>query len=147
MELSAHTINASSGTRKSSKRVGRGNASGKGTYASRGLKGQRARSGGKGGTQRRGFKASLQKVPKLRGFNSLNAKPETVTLATLSRICKDGDAVTPNFLANKGVIDKPQHGVKILGTGSLDKKITVKNCLLTKTALAAVEKAGGNVIF
>lgn len=147
MQLSAHTIQSTTGTRRSSKRVGRGNGSGKGTFSARGMKGQRARSGGKAGGQRRGFKASLQKIPKLRGFSSLRAKPTIVTLTMLDRVTKDGDAITPRFLHNRGVVSQPEYGVKIVGTGELSKKLTVKQCLATKSALIAIEKAGGSVIF
>ena len=145
MTLSAHTIKSTKGTRKTTKRVGRGNSSGKGTYASRGLKGQRSRSGGKGGTQRRGFKQSLQKVPKLRGFKSMYPKKEVVTLATLNRVFEGNETVTPGVLAQKGVVDNPQHGVKIVATGELKKKLTIKYCLASKAATEAIEKAGGSV--
>ncbi len=147
MALSAHTIETKSAVRTKRRRLGRGNASTKGTTAGRGQKGQRSRSGGKGGTQRRGFKMALHKIPKLRGFNSLRAKKETVTLAILSRVCKDGDVVTPAFLTKIGAIDHPEYGVKIVNRGTLDKKIAVKGCLITKGALAVIEKVGGSVQF
>lgn len=147
MALSAHTLSSKKATSARKKRVGRGNGSGTGTYSTRGLKGQRSRSGGKGGTQRRGFKANLQKIPKLRGFKSLEAKPELVTLATLERICESGDVVTPKFLANKGVVDLPQRGVKIVSRGELIKKINVKHCHASKSALEQIEKAGGTLVF
>lgn len=145
MSLSITTIKATK--RKKVKRLGRGNASQKGTYAGRGMKGQRSRSGGKGGTQRRGFKQSLQKVPKLRGFNSPHAKKETVTLATLNRAFADGDSVSPRILRNKGIVDHPSFGVKIVASGKLEKKLTVKGCLVSKRAMEAIEKAGGTITF
>lgn len=147
MALSAHTIQPHPKSHTSKKRVGRGNGSGKGTYSSRGLKGQRARSGGKGGVQRRGFKAALQKVPKLRGFHSLVNKKELVTLTTLERIVASGDVVTPAFLHKKGVVDAPKNGVKVVATGTLTKNITLKGCLVSKTGIAAIEKAGGSIVF
>ncbi len=147
MQLSAHTIQSTQGTRTTVKRVGRGNGSGRGTYSSRGMKGQRARSGGKSGRQRLGFKQSLQKIPKLRGFNSITPKLEIITLKTLENITKDGDVITPTFLKNRGVISRPVNGVKIIGSGEMTKKLTVKHCLATKQALAAIEKAGGSIIF
>ena len=146
MALSAHTISAKKGSQKKTKRLGRGNSSGKGTYAAKGLKGQRARSGGRAGLARLGFKQALQKVPKLRGFVSPNAKAESVTLFTLNRICIDGDAVTPRFLKNKGVISGTKSGVKIVATGEITKKITVKGCALSKTAGEMITKAGGTII-
>ncbi len=147
MATTAHTIKTARSAKRTKKRVGRGNASGKGTYASRGLKGQRSRSGGKGGLKRRGFRASLQKVPKLRGFKSMYPKKEVVTLTTLNRICVDGDVVTPAFLKKKGVVDVPKNGVKIVATGTLEKKLSVKGCIASKAASEAVEKAGGSLSF
>lgn len=108
MAINLNTIKPAKGSRQKSKRVGRGNATQKGTTAGRGMKGQRARSGGKKGLALRGFKQSLQKVPKIRGFNSIKAKRQTVTLSVLDRVCKDGDVVTPKFLKKLGVIAKPQ---------------------------------------
>ena len=147
MSLSASTIKASKGAIKKSKRLGRGNSSQKGTYSGRGLKGQRSRSGGKSRTQIRGFKASLQKIPKSRGFNSINDKKETVTLGTLNKICKDGDLVTPRFLNKKSVIDKPERGVKIVATGKFEKKVIFKSCLASKKAVELIEKAGSRIVF
>ena len=89
MTLSAHTISGNKSASPRKKRVGRGNASGRGTYATRGLKGQRSRSGGKGGLKLRGFKQSLQKVPKLRGFKSPNPANQTVSLGTIERVAQE----------------------------------------------------------
>ena len=147
MALTPSTIKPAKGSKRTSKRVGRGNGSQKGTYASRGLKGQRSRSGGKSGNQIRGFKQSLQKVPKLRGFKSMHSKKEVVTLATLERVCKDGDTVSPWTLEKIGVVDKPQNGVKIVATGELKKKLTITDCLASKGAVEAIEKAGGTITF
>ncbi|OGH60184.1 MAG: 50S ribosomal protein L15 [Candidatus Magasanikbacteria bacterium RIFCSPHIGHO2_01_FULL_33_34] len=142
-----HTIKATPGSHKRKKRVGRGNASQKGTTAGRGMKGQKARSGGKGGLALKGFKRSLQKVPKIRGFNSLKPKKQTITLSVLERVAKDGDVVTPKYLKKMGVIDKPQFGVKVIATGELKKKITLKGCFASKMAVVAIEKAGGKLEF
>ena len=147
MALGAHTISSKKRTQKNSKRVGRGNSSGKGTYSARGLKGQRSRSGGKGGLQLRGFKQSLQKVPKLRGFKSPHIKPESIALSTLEKVCEVGEVVTPFTLADKGIIDYPKKGVKILGSGELTKKLNLEGCLATKKAVEAIEKAGGTLKF
>lgn len=147
MSLSAHTIKPSKQSRRTKKRVGRGNASGKGTFAARGLKGQRARSGGKGGTKLKGFKQSLLKIPKLRGFNSLQPKKEVVSLAILEKNTQEGDVVTPYYLKKKKLVAKPQNGVKIVATGELKKKITIKGCLASKKAVELIEKAGSKIIF
>lgn len=146
MTLGAHTISGE-GARKTKRRVGRGNSSTKGTYAGRGMKGQRSRSGGKGGLQRRGFKARLQKVAKLRGFNSLTPKKQTITLAMLETAFAAGETVSPATLTQKGLIESPKLGVKIVSTGTLGKSLTVVGCTATKTALAAIESAGGKLVF
>lgn len=147
MGLSPHTIKSSKGAKKSSRRVGRGNAAGGGTYAGRGLKGQRSRSGGKGGLKRRGFKQALQKVPKLRGFKSPHAKKAVVTLSTLERVAKAGEVVTPWTLEQVGVIARAATGVKIVARGTLTKKVDVQSCVASKAAVEAIEKAGGSISF
>ena len=147
MATNLHTIKANVGSHKRKKRVGRGNATQKGTTAGRGTKGQKARSGGKGGLKLKGFKKSLQSIPKVRGFNSLKPKKETVSLSVLERITKDGDVVTPKYLKKMGVVDKPQFGVKVVASGELKKKITLKGCFASKMAIEAIESAGGKLEF
>lgn len=146
MTLSPGTI-SSKRVKKNVKRLGRGNGSGKGTYSARGMKGQKARSGGKGGLMTHAFKAQLQKVPKLRGFNSPAAKAETVTLAILEKFAVEGVEVTPYFLKEKNLIKSVKNGAKIVSSGKLTKKVTIKNCLATKKAIEAIEKAGGKISF
>ncbi|PIZ95149.1 MAG: 50S ribosomal protein L15 [Candidatus Magasanikbacteria bacterium CG_4_10_14_0_2_um_filter_37_12] len=147
MTLSAHTISAKAGTKKTRKRVGRGNSSGKGTYSSRGLKGQRSRSGGKGGNQLRSFRQSLLKVPKVRGFKSLNSKAQTVALATLERIAVEGKEITPVFLKKAKVIKDTGKPIKIVATGEIKKKLVISGCLSTKKAMEMIEKVGGSFKF
>ena len=87
MELSPNTIKPARGSKRHShKQLGRGNSSGKGTSSGRGGKGQTARSGGKNRTKIRGMRASLLRIPKLRGFSSIKPKAETVTLRDLDRM-------------------------------------------------------------
>lgn len=143
--LTPSTINSAQGRKQNTKRRGRGNGSGKGSYSTRGIKGQRARTGSSG-IMRRAFKAQLQKVPKSRGFTSSALKPETISLATLNRIAEDGVEITPYVLKNHGVLANIRAGVKIVASGELTKKITVRGCLATKTALQAIEKAGGKLV-
>jgi len=147
MAIELHTIEKYRGATKKSKRVGRGNSSQKGTYSSRGMKGQRSRSGGKSGLKTRGFKQSLQKIPKNRGFKSPHIKKETIILSTLDKNFIDKDIVTPAILKKKSLISSPKNGVKIVATGEITKKITVKNCLASKKAVELIEKAGGTVLF
>ncbi len=147
MAITPQTIKATKGSRRKKKRVGRGNATGKGTYAGRGLKGQRSRSGGKGGTKLRGFKQSLQKVPKIRGFKSLKKPKQTVTISTLAKITKADDVVTPHWLEMKGVISSAKDGVKIVATGTLSHALNVQHCIASKKATEIIEGAGGSITF
>lgn len=146
MELTPSTIQPAKGSQKGQKRVGRGNASGKGTTAARGTKGQRARSGGTRGIARRALKSNIQKVPKLRGFRSMYARPETVTLTNLNSKFSDGDVVTPAILKQKKLI-RGISEVKVLASGELTKKITIKGCLVSKKVAEMIEKLGGQVVF
>lgn len=147
MAIKLHTIKPARGSKKKSKRLGRGNASQKGTTGGRGTKGQRARSGGRSRGAIRAFKRSLQKVPKLRGFKSMYPKAETVTLHTLQKIAATGETITPAILAKRKVIKKATNGVKIVATGELKKSIMIKGCLASREAMVAIEKAGGKLEF
>lgn len=144
--MSPRTIHPGEGARKKSKRVGRGNASQKGTTAARGTKGQRARSGGKSRTKILGFRQSLLKIPKSRGFKSLSEKTATVSLVRLQPIVTPEQIVTPAFLKQKNLVHSNIVSIKLVGS-SFDKKIAVKGCLASKAALQAIEKAGGTVTF
>lgn len=145
MSLTPSTIHPGKRRGRRVKRVGRGNSSGRGTYSSRGLKGQRARSGGKSGLQLKGFKMRLQKVHKLRGFTSRRIKPVTITLAQLEKVCENGEKVTINFLRQKRLMRKTDTLVKIVGTGTLTKSVHLTDCFASKSAVAAIEKAGGSL--
>ncbi len=147
MALTPSTIHPARGSVTTSKRVGRGAGSGKGTTAARGQKGQRARSGGTRGIARRALKQMVQKIPKLRGFHSMYAKPQTVNLSSLQSVFSDGDVITPATLHKKGLIRRSDAKVKVLSKGDLTKKITIKGCLVSKVVLEKVEKVGGKVLF
>ncbi len=147
MDIGAHTITPKENSARSKKRVGRGNGSQKGTYAGRGLKGQKSRSGSKSGRSVAGAKQAILKVPKLRGFKSPHPKAQSVTLATLERVAKEGVLVTPFFLKEIHIVKSTREPVKIVGSGELKKKVTITGCLATKSAVAAIEKAGGTITF
>lgn len=127
---------------RTAKRVGRGPGSGKGTYAGRGNKGQRARSGGRSGLQRRGVKQFLQQIPKLRGFRSPHLLYATVNVMDLNRVFADGSVVTPERM-HKVDLTKTNKLIKILGAGKLEKKLTVRAHAFSETARAAIIAAGG----
>ncbi len=133
------------GSTKRSKRVGRGLSKG-GTYSGRGVKGQRARSGGRAGLQLKGIRTLMLKLPKRRGFNSLMPKPAVVNLRTISKVFGDGAMITPHSLAKKGLIADAHEGVKILAEGELTHKVTFKHCTVSAPAKEKIEKAGGTVL-
>ncbi len=116
---------------KARKRIGRGGK--RGTYSGRGQKGQRSRSGGKAGLKRLGLKPLMTQTHKLRGFKSIKKKPEIVNLKDLEKKFKDNDIITPRALIKAGLISTAKNGVKILGTGKLTKKITIKDCEMSKS--------------
>jgi large subunit ribosomal protein L15 len=127
---------------KTSKRVGRGNASGRGTTAGRGTKGQGARTGF---SKKPGFEGGqnslMRRLPKLRGFTSHKPAPETVSLSELNSLkVKTVDA---SVLADNGFTTSPYVSVKVLGTGKLEKALTVKLATASASAVDAIEKAGG----
>ncbi len=144
MTLSLHTIKPAKGAKKKKKRIGRGGK--RGTYSGRGIKGQRARSGGKRGLKRLGMRPLMEQTPKLRGFKSLKKKPEILNLKDLQNKFKDGDKITPQVLLKKGLVDKIKNGVKILGDGEIKVKLEISGCQVSKSAKEKVEKAGGVVV-
>lgn len=129
----------------SKKRVGRGGK--KGTYSSRGMKGQNSRAGRKFVPI---IRELIKRYPKLKGYRRFVFEDNTIVLNldVLEKIVKDGDIITPTFLVAKEVAQK-QKGqlpvIKILGSGKLTKKITVDGCKVSKTAKEAIEKSGGKV--
>jgi len=140
MTLSLNTIKANKKASKKRKRIGRGNASGKGTYAGRGLKGQKARSG-VSNLKRLGMKQVLLRTPKKRGFKSLKPKAQVVNLADLERFFKNGEVVTPKTLQAKGLIDTLDKEVKILAKGKLSvKKLEFHGVKFSATAKESLIK-------
>lgn len=142
-EITLHNLKINKKARKKAKRVGRGNASGSGTYSGRGLKGQRSRSGGKSGLKRRGLKQMLKSKPKIGGFKSLKPKMETVNLDRLEVAFNDGELVNSKKLIAKNLIKTAKNGVKVLGNGKLTKKLTVIVNNFSKSAKKAIIEAGG----
>lgn len=140
--MNLHSLPSRQG--KTKKRIGRGNAS-TGTYSGRGMKGQRARSGGKSGLARLAARDWVHKLPKAKGFTSIHQKPAWLDIGALSEHFNDGDTVTPGLLKKHGLVSVIKHGVKLLGKGPVQKKLTVKNIQVSKGAQAAIEKAGGTV--
>ncbi|HAM88177.1 MAG: LSU ribosomal protein L15p (L27Ae) [Candidatus Falkowbacteria bacterium GW2011_GWC2_38_22] len=146
MSLSQHKIKAESGSQKSKKRVGRGNASGHGTYSTRGLKGQKSRSG-VSNLKRLGMRQLLLKTPKKRGFTSLQEKSPIVGLDNINLAYKDGETVTVKDLFEKGLIATPKLGAKILGNGQLTvSNLTFEGTKVSKSAKEQIDKTKGKII-
>ena len=132
------------GARKSRKRVGRGRASGHGKTSTRGHKGQNARKGHKG---KLGFEGGqmpvIRRLPK-RGFNNpTRVSYVPVNVCDLDRF-ENGTEVTLDVLCACGLFSNKYDGVKILGSGELTKKLTVKVNGVSATAKAKIEAAGGS---
>lgn len=132
---------------KPRKRVGRGAGSGKGTTAARGTKGQRARTGGRGGLKLMGLKVTIMKLPKLGGFTSRHPKMQAVNIGAINEIYKENEEVTPRSLLKHGMITDGGAKVKLLGEGKLSKKLRFTVHAASTTAKAAVEAAGGTIKF
>jgi large subunit ribosomal protein L15 len=144
MGIGIHDLKPPDGSRKSSKRVGRGRASGHGKTSCRGSKGEKARSKLRPGFE--GGQMPLQRrLPKLRGFTPLSKKEfHLVNLDGLNGF-NDGDTVTPELLSERGLVKKLNKDIKILGRGELERKLTVKANAFSSTARAKIEAAGGSV--
>jgi large subunit ribosomal protein L15 len=136
-----HELNTAN--RKTSKRLGRGIASGRGKTAGRGTKGQKARAGS---SAKPGFAGGtnplMKKLPKLPGFRSHRVPAQTVYTGQLEQF--GGKTVDSQVLADSGLIGDPYGRVKLLVKGELTKKVTVKLPAASGTAVAAVQKAGGS---
>jgi large subunit ribosomal protein L15 len=142
--------------RKDRKRVGRGLGSGKGRYATRGIKGQKARSGSR--KMRAGFEGGqmpvYMRLGKQRGPYSKDAMPmgphRTHTVAVNVRDLERFDAgteITPESLKAAGLIRNTKHDLKILGHGELSKKLSVSAHNFSRSARDKIEQAGGTIIW
>lgn len=127
------------------KRVGRGPGSGMGKTSTRGENGQKSRSGASIKPWFQGGQSPLyRRIPK-RGFNNarFETKYATINLSDLNKFFKDGDVVTPELLKERGIIKKQLNGIKVLGNGELERKLTVKANRFSSAAVTKIERAGG----
>ncbi len=145
MSLHIHTIGPAKGSKSKPKLLGRGSASGHGTTAGRGGKGQTARSGGSSGMVRRGFKFQLQSTPKLRGFTGINTKPAEVYLSDLENHFQNGEVVTLTSLKEKDLINTTAKAAKVLSTGDITKKLVLEGIACTAGAAAKIKVVGGEI--
>jgi large subunit ribosomal protein L15 len=145
--LTLHNLKKFNKSKKKRKRVGRGDASGHGTYSTRGIKGQRSRSGGKKGLKRKGLKNTLQSIPKNKGFKRIKPALEIINLKDLEKMFPNNSQCLLRDYKEKGLVKNNARRVKILGQGKISKKLKVTADEFSKTAKEAIIKAGGQAIF
>ena len=143
--MNLHELSPAAGSNTKAYHKGRGAGSGNGKTGGRGQKGQWARSGG---GVRVGFEGGqmplARRLPK-RGFHNIFAKPlEAINVSVLDKF-EDGAVVDAKALLEKGILSKCEYGVKILGNGSITKKLTVQASAFSASAKEKIEAAGGKV--
>lgn len=144
MEIGLHNLKPADGSIKAPKRVGRGSSSGHGGTSGRGHKGQKARAGG---VEKPGFEGGqtplYKRIPRYPGFrNPFSVIYEPVNIEKLNKFT-DGTEVGINELIDYGLISNPKSKVKILGSGKLFKKLSVKSHAFSKTAKEKIIALGG----
>ena len=130
---------------RKTKRVGRGPGSGMGKTSTRGQKGQKSRSGVSIKPWFQGGQSPIyRRIPK-RGFNNSNfaTRYATINLSDLNKFFNDGDVVSEEILKERGIIKKSLAGIKVLGNGNLEKKLTIKANRFSSSAVSKIENAGG----
>ena len=141
--MNLHEMKYNEGARHTKKIVGRGQGSGHGKTSGKGHKGQNARSGGGVAIGFEGGQTPFFKSMPKRGFTNFNRiEYAVVNLSDLNRF-DEGTTVTAELLKQAGIVKKQLDGIKVLGNGKLEKKINVACNKISKSAQAAIEKAGG----
>ena len=134
------------GSKRSRKRVGRGNGSGHGTYSGRGCKGQKSRAGYK---MRPGFEGGqlplIKRLPRKRGFVNIFRKEYSVVNLGELNAFESGSEVTPERLAAAGLVKSLRHPIKILAEGDIAHPLVVRANKFSAAAKAKIEAAGGTV--
>lgn len=143
--MKLHELQPVEGARHAKKRVGRGTGSGTGKTSGRGSKGQNSRSGG---GVRPGFEGGqtplFKRLPK-RGFTNMNRKDYAIVNVEDLNAFKAGATITIDVLQKQGLVKKAYDGLKILGNGKLEVKLTVKANKFSKSAEKSIVDAGGNI--
>lgn len=136
-------LKPSKGSTKKAKRVGRGPGSGSGKTAAKGHKGQKARSGGVKGAGFEGGQMPLQRrIPK-RGFTNIFRKEYAIVNVSDLADMTGSEPITPEMLKQNGMINDMKDGLKVLGTGDLKAKLTVRAHKFSKSAIEKIQAAGG----
>lgn len=148
--MKLHELHDNDGATKSRKRIGRGAGSGTGKTGGRGIKGQKSRSGVAIKAYEGGQMPLYQRLPK-RGFNKPNRKAyAVVNLGLIQKFIDAGklDAkseITEDALVASGLVRRKRDGVRVLAKGDFSAKVTLNVTGASKSAVAAVEKAGGTI--
>ena len=141
--MKLHELKATEGARFTSKRIGRGQGSGLGKTSGKGHKGQNARSGGGVAIGFEGGQTPLFKRTPMRGFTNFTRKEyATINVGELNKF-EDGAVVNFEILKNAGLLKKELDGLKVLGEGKLEKKLSVQAKKFSKSAEKAIVEAGG----
>jgi len=141
--MDLHSLQTTEGSKHRRIRLGRGRASGKGKTSGRGHKGQMSRTGSVHKPLFEGGQMPLvRKLPK-RGFNNFNRKEILPVNLDALNVFEDGAEVTVEVLKEKGLVNGRFDGVKILGNGSVEKKLQVKVNAFSASAKEKIEAAGG----
>ena len=145
--MKQHELSPAAGSRKDRKRVGRGDASGHGTYSGRGCKGQKSRSGYR---MRPGFEGGqlpiIKRLPRKRGFTSLFRKEYSIVKLGALNIFEANSEVTPETLLDAGIVKSLKLPVKILADGDMKHPLTVRADKFSAAAKTKLEAAGGKAV-
>ena len=144
--MKQNELSPAPGSKKSRKRVGRGDGSGHGTYSGRGCKGQKSRAGFK---VRPGFEGGqlplIKRLPRKRGFVNIFRTEYSVININKLNMFESGSEVTPERLVAAGLVKSLRHPVKILAEGDINHPLVVKAHKFSTTAKAKIEAVGGRV--
>ena len=141
--MKLHELSKPIGSTKNTKRKGRGTATGQGKTGGRGMNGQNSRSGGGVRLGFEGGQMPLYRRIHKRGFTNVFKKEWSIMNVSDLNCYEDGTEITPELLAKEGKVKQVKAGVKILGEGNLEKKLTVKANKFSKAAIEKIEAAGG----
>ena len=144
--MKLHELMQNAGAKKTRKRVGRGMGSGLGKTSGKGEKGQKARSGVSIPATFEGGQLPLyRRLPKS-GFSNAPFKNKYATINVEDLNCfEDGTVVTPELLKETGLLKNQLDGVKVLGNGTLEKKLTIKANKFSREAVSKIEKSGSKL--
>lgn len=141
--MNMQDIKPAEGSRKKSKRVGRGIGSGHGKTSCKGHKGQKARSGGQRRPGFEGGQMPLQRRLPKRGFKNIFAIEYSIISVDKINNLKELNIITPEILVEKGIIKDIKNGLKVLGGGQIKRPVTVKAAAFSASAAEKIAAAGG----